>query len=82
MTLSDWDRHVAGALHAIKSSAFWASYHARDITTAMNIIVCRPDWPTQAEDALETAERDLNEALERVKAARRAYRSKPLEAAA
>lgn len=81
--LPKWDREIAPYLQAITSHSHWLSYHGRGVITGLTMLPARPQWPTEAEDALAQVERELAAALELTKQARQKYRELPvmLEAA-
>lgn len=72
--LKKWDHDIAPYLRPIADSSSWLSYHARNVTMALAMLPARPQWPTQAEEALEQAEKELTAALELTREARRQYR--------
>ena len=54
---------------------------ARELLHYVGLTETRPDFETLAEEAMETAERSLIEALERIRRARSEYTEKPIEPA-
>lgn len=71
--LPKWDREIAPFLHSVVSHAHWLSYHGRGVISGITMLPARPQWPTQAEEALASAEQELAAALELIKEARRKY---------
>jgi hypothetical protein len=71
--LPKWDHEIAPYLHAITSHAHWLSYHGRGVIAGLTMLPARPQWPTQAEEALQKVEQELTAALELTQEARRKY---------
>lgn len=71
--LPKWDKEIAPFLHTIKSHAHWLSYHGRGVISGLTMLPARPQWPTQAEEALEQVEKELAAALELTREAMREY---------
>lgn len=71
MILTVWDREVAPHLHRIEDGADMAVRHAKALPI-------RPNFLTNAEDKLSEAERVLEEALNKVRAAMAEYGQKEI----
>jgi hypothetical protein len=69
MILEIWDRDVSPHLEKIEAGAEMACRHAKALPI-------RPDFATFAQDNLSEAERVLEEALQKVRAAMVEYNSK------
>jgi hypothetical protein len=72
MTLFDWDMKVKPHLTYIEAGASMAARHAR-------ALMCKPDFPTLAQDELADARRVLENALASIASAEVAYQQKPVE---
>lgn len=72
MTLFDYDLTIKPHLNFIEAGAEMAARHAR-------ALVCKPVFPTHAQDELAEARRVLEAALATVVAAQSEYEAKPLE---
>ena len=69
-TLAEWDQTIGPHLHGIEAGAEMCSRHVRQL-------VYRPAFETLAFEDLQKLERLLAAALDKVRAAQRAYREKP-----
>ena len=71
-TLADWDEKVKPHLHGIIAGASMVSSHVSQL-------VYQPIFETFAAGDLETIERTLSWALEKVRTAKRDFHAKPQE---
>jgi hypothetical protein len=69
-TLADWDEKVRPHLHGIESGAEMCTRHVGQL-------VYRPTFETLAFEDIQKLERLLSTALDKVRAAKRAYRELP-----
>lgn len=81
MSLQRWDTLIAPQLAAVRNSSAWIKHYSSEACAAVRQLPERPEWPTEAEEELGRAEQEIAQALENIKAARRAYACKPLESA-
>jgi hypothetical protein len=72
MTLADYDKQVGQHLHEIVAGAEMVKSHVAQM-------VYRPSFETLAYEQIETIERELSRALEKVRAAKSRYREKPVD---
>lgn len=82
MSMRQWDEITAPVLGSIKRHAGWLDYHSRNLSDAIMLLPARPVFQTEAEAELTKAEAECLSALQRVRAALKAYESKPVEGAA
>lgn len=73
MSLAEWDEKIAPHLHAIENGAEMAARH-------VGHLVRQPAFATLAYDEMEKLERMLMLTLDRVRAAKRAFRELPPDA--
>lgn len=69
-TLAEWDAWIRPHLHGIETGAEICARHVKHLLSA-------PDFETLAFASLEETERVLAAALEKIRAAKLAYREKP-----
>lgn len=79
--MREWDRNVAPRLFRAQSYAAFAVGDAREIMKCINGLPILPSFETKAIDAIDTAIRDVRDALFNLERAREEYSKKPVAAA-